>query len=46
MAIGIGVDDGAHAAILAGGFAEGDEVIVGEVIEAEPGRLFGIRFGF
>jgi HlyD family secretion protein len=46
VAIGIGVDDGAHAAILTGGFAEGDEVIVGEVIDTAPGRLFGIRFGF
>lgn len=46
VTIGVGVDDGAHAAIMAGGFAEGDEVIVGEVIDTEPARLFGIRFGF
>ncbi|MFC2991405.1 efflux RND transporter periplasmic adaptor subunit [Halomonas tibetensis] len=46
LTIGIGVNDGAHAAILAGGFAEGDEVIVGEVIDTEPAGLFGIRFGF
>jgi HlyD family secretion protein len=46
LTIGIGVDDGAHAAIMAGGFAEGDEVIVGEVVDSEPAKLFGIRFGF
>jgi HlyD family secretion protein len=46
VTIGIGVDDGAHAAVMAGEFAEGDEVVVGEVIDAEPARLFGIRFGF
>lgn len=46
MTISIGVNDGAHAAVVAGEFAEGDEVIVGEVIDAEPTRLFGIRFGF
>lgn len=44
--VGVGVDDGAHAAMLAGEFAEGDEVIVGEIVEAAPSRLFGIRFGF
>ncbi|MFW6076775.1 MAG: efflux RND transporter periplasmic adaptor subunit [Hyphomicrobiales bacterium] len=46
LTIGIGVDDGAHAAVVAGEFAEGDDVIVGEVIDSEPAGLFGIRFGF
>jgi HlyD family secretion protein len=46
MAIGVGVDDGAYAAIVSGELAEGDQVVVGEIVEAAPARLFGIRFGF
>jgi hypothetical protein len=40
------VDDGAYAAIVSGGWPKAIEVIVGEIIDAEPARLFGIRFGF
>ena len=46
LRIGIGVDDGAHAAVLAGALAEGDDVVVGEIQDDGPRRLFGIRFGF
>ncbi len=44
--VGLGDDDGTHAAVLSGNLAEGDEVIVGEVPGAEPRRFLGIRFGF
>ena len=44
--IGLGQDDGVYAVLLDGDLEEGQEVIVGNVIEPEPTRLFGIRFGF
>lgn len=46
VTVGIGEDDGAHAALLSGPLAAGAEVVVGEVLQAAPSRLFGIRFGF
>jgi multidrug efflux pump subunit AcrA (membrane-fusion protein) len=44
--IGVGVDDGRHVEILAGALADGDEVVVSEIEDSPPTRLFGIRFGF
>jgi HlyD family secretion protein len=47
VTVGIGADDGAQAAILSPGpLAEGASVVIGEVVERAPDRLFGIRFGF
>jgi HlyD family secretion protein len=46
VSVGLGNDDGAYAAVLAGHLSEGDEVIVGEVPGSEPRQFLGIRFGF
>lgn len=46
VAVGLGNDDGAYAAVLSGGLSEGDEVIAGEIPGAEPRQFLGIRFGF
>lgn len=47
VTVGIGEEDGAHAALLTPGpLAVGDAIVVGEVVERPRDRLFGIRFGF
>jgi hypothetical protein len=43
--LGLGEDDASHAAVVSGPLHEGDRVIVGEVEETAPKRLFGMRIG-
>ena len=46
LAVSLGEDDLTHVGILSGPLAKGDRVIVGEVTNSHPKRLFGIRVGF
>jgi HlyD family secretion protein len=45
LVVGLGEDDANHSAVVSGRLHEGDRVIVGEVAETAPKRLFGIRIG-
>jgi len=45
LVVGIGEDDASQAAVVSGALHQGDRVIVGEVTENAPKRLFGIRIG-
>ncbi len=45
VAVGVGEDDGAQAALVSGPLKAGDRVIIGEAPSAAPRRLFGIRMG-
>jgi HlyD family secretion protein len=45
LAVGIGEDDSSQAAVVSGALQPGDRVIIGEVAENAPNRLFGIRLG-
>jgi hypothetical protein len=46
LVVGIGEDDASYVAVVSGALHQGDRVIVGEVAENPPKRLFGIRIGF
>jgi HlyD family secretion protein len=45
VVVGLGEEDASHAAVLSGPLRPGDRVIVGEVVNAAPRQLFGIRIG-
>jgi HlyD family secretion protein len=45
IVVGIGADDATQVAIVSGSLRRGDQVIVGEVADHAPKRLFGIRVG-
>ena len=45
IVVGIGADDATQVAIVSGSLRRGDQVIVGEVADHAPRRLFGIRVG-
>ena len=45
VVVGLGEEDASHAAVVSGPLRPGDRVIVGELVNAAPRTLFGIRMG-
>ena len=45
IVVGIGADDASQVAVVSGALRRGDRVIIGEVADHAPKRLFGIRIG-
>jgi hypothetical protein len=46
IAVTTGAADGQNTIILSGAISEGQEVIIGEVVQPEKSQFFGIRLGF
>jgi hypothetical protein len=44
--VALGSDDGSHALLIDGPLAEGDALVVREVVESSERQLFGVRLGF